>query len=158
MLYVIGASVALLDQAIKWFITTHLHVGQSVTVIPGYLKILYVRNTGAAFSILPHQTALLIVIAVVVITAVAIMGRRLAHGRRSVQVALGLLLGGALGNLIDRVVRGYVVDYVDISKIDFPVFNLADAAVCVGVVWLVCFGLFSPSLRSERRDRDADGK
>lgn len=96
----------------------------------------YTTNTGAAFGLFPDQGALFIVIAFVVIAAILFYYRHLPDGHGLARVALGLQLGGALGNLIDRLRQGYVVDFIDLNfwpLRNWPVFNLADSAIVVGV-------------------------
>ena len=137
VVYWIAAIVAGLDQGIKWLIVTHMAQGQSIVVWPGVFEFLYVRNTGAAWSLFADQRAFLIAVALFVSAAIVFIDRRFARGKRSLQAALGLLLGGAVGNLIDRVARGYVIDYVYVKIIHYPVFNLADSAVVVSVLYLI---------------------
>lgn len=137
MVYVIATLLAALDQWIKWQIVTHFVQGQSVRVWPGVLELLYARNPGAAWSMLTNQRAFLIAVAVLVCAAIVFVDRKFGRQKPMLKIALGLLMGGAAGNLIDRIVRGYVVDYVYVQLIHFPVFNLADSAVVVGVAMLV---------------------
>ncbi len=137
MVYVVAVFVAAIDQTIKWIISTHMAVNSSIPIWPNVLELLYVQNSGAAFSILLNQTALLIVVALVVIGVIIYVDRRYAHHQLRLQIALGLLLGGALGNLIDRIRLGYVIDYVYIEAIHYPVFNFADSCIVVSVIYLV---------------------
>ena len=137
MVYVVAFIVAGLDQAIKWLVTTHMALNSAVPVWPGVVELLYVQNRGAAFSILLNQRVLLTVVAFFVIGVIIYADRRYARGKRGLQVALGMLLGGAIGNLIDRIRLGYVVDYVYIKIIHYPVFNLADSSIVLSVVYLV---------------------
>lgn len=137
MVYLAAFIVAGLDQAIKWLVTTHMALNSAVPIWPGVLELLYVQNRGAAFSILLNQRVLLIVVALIVIGVIIYADRRYARGKWGLQVALGMLLGGALGNLIDRIRLGYVVDYVYIRIIHYPVFNLADSSIVLSVIYLV---------------------
>lgn len=129
--------VAVIDQSIKWVISTHMAVNSSISIWPGVLELLYVQNRGAAFSILLNQTPLLIVVALIVIGVIIYVDRRYAKGNMRLQIALGLLLGGAIGNLIDRIRLGYVIDYVYFEAIHYPVFNFADSCIVVSVIYLV---------------------
>ncbi|WP_245926330.1 signal peptidase II [Sulfoacidibacillus thermotolerans] len=133
----VAGIVAAIDQLIKWIISTHMAVNSAIPIWPGVLELLYVQNRGAAFSILLNQTVLLIVVAVVVIGVIVYINRRYAKRHLRLQIALGLLLGGAVGNLIDRIRLGYVIDYVYIEAIHYPVFNFADSCIVVSVVYLV---------------------
>ncbi len=137
LVYLIGLLVVILDQWIKWIVATHITVDTGFPLLHGVVEILYVRNTGAAFSLFVNERVVLIAVAVVVIVGVVFVDRKMARGKLSLQIPLGLLLGGAVGNLIDRVWHGYVIDYLFIQAIHFPVFNLADSAIVVAVVILV---------------------
>lgn len=117
--------------------TAHLAArnGTPVALLDGDVLINLVHNTGAAFGVLPNQTILFVVIAVVIITGLIVSYQRLAQGPVWLRIALGLVLGGALGNLSDRVRVGYVVDFIDLRW--WPVFNLADSCIVIGVLTLV---------------------
>jgi len=120
-----------LDQWTKYFIQSHLLPGMSIPVIPHVFHITYVLNSGAAFSLLEHQTGLFIGIALVILLAIAWYYPRIAAGPLLLRIAIGLQAGGAIGNLIDRIKTGYVVDFLDFRI--WPVFNVADMAIVVGV-------------------------
>ncbi len=137
LVYLIGLVVFVLDQVIKWIVASHVAVDTGFPILHGVLEILYVRNTGAAFSLLTNQRIILVVIAVIVVMIVIFVDRKFAIGKLSLQIPLGMLLGGAVGNLFDRVVHGYVIDYVYVQAIHFPVFNLADSAIVVAMILLV---------------------
>jgi signal peptidase II len=118
-----------------------------VPVVGDFLRLTYVKNTGAAFGLLQDQTAFFVFVGVVVIGVIAASYRYLPRsGFQWLHLALGLQLGGAIGNLIDRVRQGYVVDFVDFGYRSnwWPVFNVADSAIVVGVALLVLHSL-SPS-------------
>lgn len=119
------------DQIIKVMVTIKLVPLQSVTIIKGIFTITYVRNYGAAFGILQSQTLILIALSIAVIFFVWINRNKLSGYPKVFQVGLGLALGGALGNLVDRIRLGYVVDFLDFQV--WPVFNLADIAIVGGV-------------------------
>ena len=131
--------VLVADIASKVAVVATLHQGDVVRVVDGVLKIDYTRNAGAAFSIGTGATVLFTGVAVVVVVVIVRQARRLVS--RSWAVTLGLLLGGALGNLVDRLfrspapLRGHVVDWIELPH--WPVFNLADSAIVVGGVLAV---------------------
>ena len=125
-----------LDTVSKWLVATRMAPGQSIPAIPGFFYITYVRNAGAAFGLLQHRTPLFVAVAVAVIALIVAYGRRLAHGSRLLGVALGMLLGGAAGNLMDRVLYGQVIDFLDFRVWSF-VFNVADSAIVVGAILFV---------------------
>lgn len=131
--------VLVFDQLIKAIITGKLAPLQSVTVIKDVFTITYVRNYGAAFGILQSQTLLLIALSIAVIFFVWSNRNKFSAYPKVFQVGLGLALGGALGNLVDRIRLGYVVDFLDFRF--WPVFNLADIAIVsgVGLIILGCY-------------------
>lgn len=131
LIAVTAAAVFLVDALTKWLVQTRLVPGESLPVIPGFFYITYVRNAGAAFGLLQHQTLLFIAVALVVIALIVTYGRRVAGSSTVMHVALGLLLGGAAGNLLDRILYGRVVDFLDFRLWPF-VFNVADSAIVVG--------------------------
>jgi signal peptidase II len=104
-------------------------------LIGDYLRLTYVENRGAAFGLLQNQTLLFVAVGVIVIGVIAASHRHLLSAGFSVHLALGLQLGGAIGNLVDRVRQGYVVDFFDFGYHSnwWPVFNIADSAIVVGV-------------------------
>lgn len=132
--FLVAAAVLVADQWSKAFMTAFLlHSGRrSVPVFTDYIRLTYTENRGAAFGLLQDQTSLFIVVGVVVIAVIA-ASYRYIHGTSPVlNVALGLQMGGALGNLLDRIRYGYVVDFIDLTV--WPVFNVADSAIVVGVL------------------------
>jgi len=144
VLLAIAAAVLVLDQATKTWIREALPLHASVTVIPGLLDLTHVRNTGAVFGLLnaadiPFKPALMTVIALLALVAIAIYAWRSAGDGPAARLALALILGGAVGNLVDRVRIGYVVDFVDVywRGYHFWAFNVADAAISVGAVLLI---------------------
>ncbi len=128
------------DRVTKTVVVNSLTLNQpwqpSTSWLQRVFSLTYTTNTGAAFGLFPDQGSLFVVIAVVVITAIVVYYRHLPSGYILARMALGLQLGGALGNLIDRLRQGYVVDFVDLNfwpLENWPVFNLADSAIVVGV-------------------------
>ena len=127
--------IVVLDQLTKHVVWFNFDLGQARQVIPRLFDIRYVRNTGAAWGMFAGHRWPLIAVSVVMLVLLRMHRRELyALGLRG-RVALGLLLGGIIGNLIDRVRFGYVVDFLDfhIGQSHFPAFNVADAAICCGV-------------------------
>jgi signal peptidase II len=134
--------VVVLDQVSKFFIRAN----QDILPMPeeGFFRISYVTNTGGAFGILGNQAFLIILVTAVGIAAILLYARYPLFNRMLVRVALGLLLGGAVGNLIDRLSYGWVVDFIDIGfgQHRWPAFNLADSAIVVGVILLAYYLIF----------------
>lgn len=148
VLYVVAVLVWVVDQGLKWLVRVHLAPGQLVpTGLPGFYFD-YIRNPGAAFGILPNARWLFVLVALVVIGAVIFVRQRWRPGLL-VQSGLALVLGGALGNLTDRVVWGTVVDYVYYKPINFPVFNFSDVCIDVGVALLLIWALTADRKRGQ---------
>jgi signal peptidase II len=133
--YILALFVIALDQLTKWLIVKNLELGESIKVIEDFLYITSHRNRGAAWGILQGQMWFFYVITVVVIIGIVIYIQKAAKGKMLLGVSLGLMLGGAIGNFIDRVFRKEVVDFINtyIFTYDFPVFNIADSALVIGV-------------------------
>ena len=135
MLYLILAALLVaLDQAVKFLVRAHIPLGGSLPVLPGVLDLTYVQNTGAAFSLFTGHTWLLTIIslAVSVALAAALVKGVLRHP--FARCALAVVLAGAVGNLIDRAFRGFVVDMFNVLFMRFAVFNVADIGVTCGFV------------------------
>lgn len=135
------ASIVVLDQLTKMVVRATLPLTGHVTVIPNLLDITHVQNTGAAFGLLnaadfPYKSGVMIVIAALALVAISLYARQLGSHERLSRYGLALILGGAFGNLIDRTLSGYVVDFVDVYWGDahFWAFNVADAAITIGAV------------------------
>lgn len=138
LVFILAAATLALDQATKWLVVTSLPLGQPTYPVPALSWLFgftYVTNTGVAFGLFKEAGSIFILIAVVIITFILYSLRSLPHEQRLVRVALGVQLGGALGNLLDRLRLGYVVDFIDFKF--WPVFNVADAAIVIGVLLLV---------------------
>ena len=136
--------IIVLDQLTKAIVRSTLPLHSSVTVIPGLMDFTHVRNTGAAFGILnatnfPFKTAVLAVVATAALIGVGMYAASLAHHQVLARTGLALIIGGAAGNLLDRVVAGSVVDFVDVywRTYHFWAFNVADSAITVGVAIMI---------------------
>jgi signal peptidase II len=150
-LFLLGAitiPVILLDQATKLFVQAHMALYESIAIVPNYLDITYTLNPGAAFSMLSDaqpwvRTAFLLTmasVAIVVLTVFLMRAERVSIN----SVGFALILGGATGNLMDRAMRGRVVDFVRVHYYDlnYPVFNVADSAITIGVALLLLAAFF----------------
>lgn len=146
-MYVIMSILAVLtmvavDQLVKYWAITMLAPMGSILLVPGILRLTYVENRGAAFSILENQIWLFVVLALVILCAIVYV---LYMGRIQTmtgKLALLIIAAGAIGNTIDRVIHHYVVDMIEVTFIHFPVFNIADMYVCVGVALFAIYYLF----------------
>lgn len=131
------------DQWSKWKVLTELSGGRVVTPLPGILQFRYLENTGAAFSVLTGKTvALTVVTAVILLIAVLLLVFDRVPGTWN-QVALVLMAAGGAGNLIDRIARHYVVDFIEVLFTRFAVFNFADCCVTIGAALLILSTLVS---------------
>lgn len=139
--YGLAAFAILLDQWTKWLIVKNMDYGERISVWDPWLGILSHRNRGAAWGMLEGQMWLFSIVTVGVIIAIIYFYHKEAKGKPIFQVGLMLLLGGAIGNFIDRLFRGEVVDFVDVLipviNYHFPIFNIADAALSIAVVVLM---------------------
>lgn len=134
--------VTFLDMLTKGLTEVYLSLGSSVTVIEGVLNFTYVRNSGAAFSILAGQTWFFIVTASIAsIVMVAFLFKN-KFGSKVLQIGVSLMLAGTLGNLYDRIAFGEVRDMIEVTFVDFAIFNVADMALCIGVALVIIFIIF----------------
>ena len=150
--FLIAALVVALDRYTKWLIAHKLTMHDSITVIPGFFRIIHTENPGAAFGLFadsPSQwkVALLIVFSLVALAIVSLLLWRNSHRLTSTGIGLSLILGGALGNLWDRIVSRHVVDFLlfYIGRYQWPAFNVADSAIVVGACLLVFEIVFTKS-------------
>ena len=133
-MFLIAGLVLAVDQLTKLIILLKLDEDRVVPVIENVLDINIVRNTGAAFGIFKNQTLILAGISILVLILISIFYRQITNSGRIFQTGFGLIAGGTLGNLIDRLRFGYVVDFIDFHI--WPVFNTADSAITIGVILL----------------------
>jgi signal peptidase II len=149
--YIIAVLVIALDQFTKWMVVKQMEIGESIEIIPNFFYITSHRNRGAAWGILQGQMWFFYIITILVIIALVIYLQRLKKEEKWLGVALGLMLGGAIGNFIDRVWRKEVVDFVNtyIFTYDFPIFNVADSALVIGVGLIFVLTLFEGKTKKE---------
>jgi len=134
-------SIVVVDQLTKFMVRTTLPLYAKKSLIPNFLDVTHVQNTGAAFGLLnaadfPFKSALMIGIATLALVAISLYARQLGNDEKLSRYGLALILGGAFGNLIDRAIAGYVVDFVDVywGEAHFWAFNVADAAITIGAI------------------------
>jgi signal peptidase II len=152
ILIAVAVAVVIIDQLTKALINGYMQVGESLPVIPGILHVTHVQNAGAAFGMMQNRRPLFLVAAFVIITVIAVFYRRIKEEGVLPVIAVGLLLGGAIGNLIDRVLVGMVTDFIDFRI--WPVFNIADCAIVVGVVVLGYFAIRSSNKESKKEPNE----
>ena len=143
------------DQLIKYWTVEHLALGESAAFLPGIVQLTRVHNYGAAWSSFSGKTVMLIAVTAVLLVAVAyLLIRRIVRHPLGIAAAL-LILGGGVGNIIDRIAHGYVVDMFDLLLFDYPVFNLADCFVVVGVILGAVYYLWFYEKYDARKKNDA---
>ena len=150
----VGTTLAViaLDQWTKSLARTYLlgpdgRGPRSVPLVGEYVRLTYVENRGAAFGMLQDQTTFFVLVGLVVIVVIVASYRQIREPSWTLDLALGLQMGGAIGNLVDRIRFGYVVDFFDLTV--WPVFNVADSAICVGVA-LLAWNLLFPRQHAEQ--------
>lgn len=141
-----AAIVILVDQVTKQWVWGYFHIGYNVDVIPDLLRITLVRNSGAAFGLFESGRVFFIITSFIAIGFILYLGFRLPKTERFKRLLLGLILGGAVGNLIDRIYNGAVIDFIEMGVKGhwWPVYNVADIAVSVGAVLLLIHLMRSP--------------
>lgn len=156
IVFFVAAGVLILDQLTKWYIREALPLYDSIIVIDSFFHITHLRNPGAAFGLLAGANAALripffIAVAVIAVTALTFFVRRVDERRLLLLISLGTILGGALGNLTDRVWMGAVTDFLDfhVRGYHWPAFNVADSGISVGMVILILYSLFVPEALGE---------
>lgn len=143
VLWIVAATI-IIDQLTKFLVVKYMTIGQSISIIDHFLYITSHRNEGAAWGILQGKMLFFYVVTLIVIGVVILWIRRLdVKKEKLLVIALSLILGGAIGNFIDRVMYQHVVDFINtyIFGYDFPIFNIADSALCIGV-FLMAFDAF----------------
>ena len=144
----LALGIVSVDQWSKYYLQSHLMPGMSVPVIENIFHITYVLNPGAAFGIFEHQTAFFVVVAISMLSAVLYFYPRIPVGYPLLRFGVGLMVGGAIGNVIDRIKTGYVVDFFDFRI--WPVFNVADMAIVTGVCCIVFNIIYLSKIEDEK--------
>lgn len=167
LVLLLGLVITVVDQVTKYIIRITFAAGESRPVIHGFFDLTYVRNTGAAWGILGGQNASLTIISIIMLAAILIFRRSFLSNTWEHRVALGLMIGGIVGNLMDRLRLGWVTDFLDfhLKGYHWPSFNVADAAICVGVgiyilsaMWLAGHPLHESRLNSGSANGGASGE
>lgn len=138
-IYSIACIFLIIDQLIKILIKTKMNLLQEITIIPNFFSIYYIENEGAAFSILQNKTIFLIVISIICIMLIDKYLSKAKDLTKLTRISFGILLGGMIGNLIDRLLYGTVTDYLAFNffSYSFPVFNFADIGITIGVLLII---------------------
>ena len=142
-----------LDFVVKIIINNNIALYDSINIIPNFFSITYVRNTGAAFSIMENNRVLFIIIAIIALILIykyLIMNKVID---RYLMISYSMLVGGIIGNMIDRVIYGYVIDYLsfNIFGYNFPIFNLADTFIVISIIMLLLYEVGGRDARNSSR-------
>lgn len=138
---IIAAAITGADQLVKWLISSTADIGETIASMP-LVDIMYVQNRGAAFSLLSGKVSLLSVISIAFCIAAVVYWIKKKPSHPVMQTSITLMFAGALGNAIDRLAYGFVVDFIRVTFIDFPVFNIADIAITVGAALLIVYEIW----------------
>ena len=145
--FLVAGIVIGLDQLSKYLVRVNMDLGQSIPE-EGFFRFTYGTNTGGVFGFFSNQTFLITVAAIISVVVILLYSRHKMAQSMLVKVSLGLILGGSIGNLIDRIRLGAVTDFIDVGA--WPVFNLGDSAIDIGVILLIAYLLMK--MRKERRE------
>jgi signal peptidase II len=151
--YLVALLVLAIDYVTKWIVRAKLDPHQPVEIIPGYLRFSYWENSGVAFGLFDSVTSMwkpyiLAAMAVVAVVAIVCYSMNMPADRKLLHAALSIMMGGILGNLVDRIIRGYVVDFIDFHIHDifsWPTFNAADSAITIGIALLLIDTVKNPA-------------
>ncbi|WP_297074407.1 signal peptidase II [uncultured Enterococcus sp.] len=148
IIYLVLAIVIIgIDQLVKYQTVAHLALGESVTAIPHVLSFTYLRNTGAAWSLFEGQQTFFTIITIAAVVIVSYLLYRNRHGHWLFLLGLAMILAGAIGNFIDRIRLGFVVDMFQLDFIHFPIFNVADMSLSIGVLLIFIYTIFEDRLK-----------
>ncbi|HWI55099.1 MAG TPA: signal peptidase II [Desulfobacteria bacterium] len=140
-----------LDQWSKWLVMEKMAFDESIPIVEGIFHLSYVKNPGAAFGMLAYETTFFIVVTLAIIAGIAFYFTRISDDRLLLKTGLALQVSGAVGNLIDRLRFGYVIDFLDFRV--WPVFNVADVGICIGVGILI-LEMFRTELKSGQGEKE----
>ena len=145
IIFLISTIMLSVDQFIKGFVNTFINVNDSVEIIKGFFSITNAHNYGAAWSILWEQRGYIIAVTIIALIFVIVLLLKENNHNKYKSIYYGLLIGGILGNLIDRIILGYVVDYLDFNffGFDYPIFNISDTIIVISIL-MICIECFFP--------------
>lgn len=132
--WITAVITVLFDQGTKYFIKNNMALYESIPIIPNIFHITYIENPGAAFGLLANQRVFFIIITIIILCGVVYFYTKLKEKKIFLTIALGMVVGGAIGNLIDRLRMGTVTDFFDFRI--WPVFNIADSAIVIGMIYI----------------------
>lgn len=151
--FLLSALWVVVDQVVKYLVRANIPLYDSVGFLPGVMDLTYVQNTGAAFSLLSEHTWVLTLLSAVVSVGILIVMAKGIFDDRMGRLSLALLLGGAVGNLIDRALFGFVTDMFETTFVHFAIFNVADIGVVVGGI-LLCLHVIRSFFRERKQGKE----
>jgi signal peptidase II len=158
--FLIAILVIVLDRMSKWLVAGSINLHDSISVLPGFFRLTHVQNSGAAFGLFAESSsewkvAILILFSILALAVVSALLWKNSHSMTTTGVGLALILGGAVGNLWDRLLTGHVVDFFDfyLGSYHWPAFNVADSAIVIGALLLVAEILFARSPAEQKAVR-----
>ncbi len=155
--YLLATGVLILDHLTKWLVAARMDLHDAIELIPNLLRFSYVQNSGVAFGLFARSQSvwkpyLLAAMAVVAVAVILVYSSRMPSNRVLLQVALAITMGGILGNFTDRVVHGFVVDFIEFHYKElfyWPTFNVADSAISIGIALLLIDTVKNPEMEEE---------
>jgi signal peptidase II len=158
--FLIAILVIVLDRMSKWLVAGSINLHDSISVLPGFFRLTHVQNSGAAFGLFAESSsewkvAILILFSILALAVVSALLWKNSHSMTTTGVGLALIMGGAVGNLWDRLLTGHVVDFFDfyLGSYHWPAFNVADSAIVIGALLLVAEILFARSPAEQKAVR-----
>lgn len=153
-IYIISLVLLILDQLVKIIIKSNFKLHEELELIPNFFSIHFLQNEGAAFSILQNKTYLLVLVALVCLIVMIYYIKKEKYFSKLSSISLGLILGGIMGNLIDRILYKKVIDYLSFTIItySFPVFNIADIGITIGAILLIISYLLEEKSREKENN------
>ena len=140
--YLLAALLIIIDQITKWNIVQNFELYQEKVIVPGFFSLFYIQNEGAAWGIFQGKMVFFYLVTLIVVGYLVYMFQQEKNKTKLVGISFALILSGAIGNFIDRLLNGYVVDMFRLDFINFPIFNVADVCLTVGVVLILIHVLF----------------
>lgn len=157
MIYlVLSALIVIADQVVKYLVVSHIAIGETEFSILNLFSVTYVKNEGAAFSMLSGKVPVLSIVSVLFCIGVIVYWIWKKPKNKMLCTSIALMFSGALGNAIDRICRGFVVDFINAKFISFPVFNIADTAIVIGAILLVVYEILFDKKENNKEDKNAD--
>ena len=152
-IFKVAIVILIIDQLTKGLITSKLVVNESIQVVKNFFNITYSMNTGAAWSILNNHSYIIMFISIIALIILFRFMYLFDNNKRN-NISFGLIIGGTLGNLIDRIFNGYVIDFIDITifKYKYPIFNIADMSIVIGILLLI-YAIFKGEDKSDNKSK-----